>query len=177
MGGKSTPKAPDYSELAAFSQESAEMQMMLGLEQLDWAKKQWADQKGYIDEVIDTQLPMMKEQWETAKADRDRYEKLYQPIEESYLEQAQQWGSPEQMAEMERRTADRVAKAQSDIAQQFEAQRRSALQRLEGYGVDPSQTRNAALDVGVRMDQAKAMAQGAQQQRDLGYEAADQRER
>jgi len=51
--------------------------------------------------------------------------------------------------------------AMADVTATFDATRRNALSRLEGYGVDPSQTRNAALDIGVRTQQAAAMAAAA----------------
>jgi hypothetical protein len=158
VGKKSSPKPPDYSATAKASEKSAELAYKTSQEQLAWAKEQWAEQKATLDQIMSVQLPMMEEQWAKAKEDRQRYEELYQPMEEEYLKRAQEWDSPE-------RRAQEAAKAQTDISQQFDAQRQNALQRLESYGVDPSQTRNAALDMGVRIEQAKAMSQGATQAR------------
>jgi hypothetical protein len=154
MGKKSAPSPPDLSGTAAASEKNAALAAQLSREQLDWSKEMWAEQKAYLDDVMDLQLPMMEEQWKISQEDRQRYEDFYQPLEEEYLARAKEWDTPE------RRNAE-AAKAQTEVASQFDAQRQQALQRLESYGVDPSQTRNAALDVGVRIDQAKAMAQGA----------------
>ncbi|MDX1297284.1 MAG: hypothetical protein R3260_03450 [Pseudomonas sp.] len=152
------PPPPDYSGIAAASEEAAEIQAAVALEQLDWTKEMWADQRATLDEIMEVAMPQMQEQWETAKADRERYEELYQPLEEEYLERAAGWDTPA------RRDAE-AAKIQTEISKQFDAQRKNALQRLESYGVDPSQTRNQALDLGVRIEQAKAMAQGANEAR------------
>jgi hypothetical protein len=159
MGGKSAPSPPDYSGIAAASEEAARISAEVAREQLEWSKQMWAEQKPLVDEYVSTSSEIMQGQWETAKADRTRYEQLYQPIEEDYLQKAAGWDS-------DQRRADQAAKAESEISQQFDAQRKNALQRLEAYGVDPSQTRSQALDLGVRIEQAKAMAMGAKTARD-----------
>jgi hypothetical protein len=98
----------------------------------------------------------MQEQFETASADRQRYEEMFRPFEDQWAEEAKNYDTPE-------RRAQERARALADVNTQFDAQRRNALSRLESYGVDPSQTRNAALDVGVRTAQAAAMAGAATQ--------------
>jgi hypothetical protein len=159
LGKKSSPPPPDYSGVANASEKAAELSYQAAQDQLAWSREQWAEQKTLLDEIMDTQLPMMKEQYETAKADRARYEELYQPMEQEYLQRAQEWDTPE-------RRNEQAAKATSEVAQQAEAQRQNALRRLEGYGVDPSQTRSQALDLGARMQQAKAQAGAATGARD-----------
>jgi hypothetical protein len=81
---------------------------------------------------------------------------MFRPLEDAFVQEAQEYDTPE-------RRAQERARATADVSTQFDAQRRNALQRLEGYGVDPSQTRNAALDVGVRTAQAAATAGAATQ--------------
>lgn len=157
--GKSAPDPPDYSGVAQASEANAKMAAEIAREQLDWSREMWAEQKGLITQIMDTQLPMMEEQWRISQEDRQRYEDLYQPLEEEYLTKTSEWDSPG-------RRNEQAAKAQAEVASQFESQRQNALQRLESYGVDPSQTRNAALDVGVRIEQAKAQALAAQTARD-----------
>jgi hypothetical protein len=107
-----------------------------------------------LDRVLGVQLPAMEDQAAWAKKDRGRYEQLFQPLEDQFIKEAQEYDTAE-------RRGTAAATAVSDVSQSFDAQRRNALQRLEGYGVDPSQTRNAALDVGVRTAQAAASAQAA----------------
>jgi hypothetical protein len=51
-----------------------------------------------------------------------------------------------------------MGEAQAGVAQQFEGARNAATQQLEGYGIDPSSTRMAALDIGTRTQEAAAKA-------------------
>jgi hypothetical protein len=157
--GKDAPDPPDFSGIAAVSEAQAKEMAELAREQLEWSKTQWAEQKEIIDPLIAQQIDFGQQQFDTAQQDRQRYEELYQPIEEDYLTRAQEWDSPE-------RRKREAAEAQVEVAAQFEAQRQNALRRLEGYGVDPSQTRNHALDLGVRVEEAKAKALAGTRARD-----------
>jgi hypothetical protein len=56
-----------------------------------------------------------------------------------------------------------MGRAQANVAQQFEGQRQAAQQQLESFGVDPSSTRYAALDIGTRAAQAAAQAAAGNQ--------------
>lgn len=152
----SPPPPPDLGPSAEASKEIAEMQQQTAREQLEWSREQDTMNRELLQQVLDVQLPAMQEQFETASADRQRYEEMFRPFEDQWAEEAKNYDTPERRA-MER------ARALADVNTQFDAQRRNALSRLESYGVDPSQTRNAALDVGVRTAQAAAMAGAATQ--------------
>lgn len=148
------PPPPDLGPAAESSEAVARMQQQTAREQLAWAREQDTLNRGILDQVLDVQLPAMREQADIARADRARYEDVYRPLEDQFISDATEYDSPE------RREEER-ARALSQVSQQFDAQRRNALQRLESYGVDPSVTRNAALDIGVRTQQAAAAAQAA----------------
>lgn len=152
----SPPPPPDLGPSAEASKEIAEMQQQTAREQLEWSREQDTMNRELLQQVLDVQLPAMQEQFETASADRQRYEEMFRPFEDQWAEEAKNYDTPERRA-MER------SRALADVNTQFDAQRRNALSRLESYGVDPSQTRNAALDVGVRTAQAAAMAGAATQ--------------
>jgi hypothetical protein len=93
-----------------------------------------------------------------AQADRARYERDFQPVEDKFLKQTADWNSPDR--------ADREAGgAMADVATQFSAARANALSNLESYGIDPSQTRYGALDLGTRVSQAAAEASAGTQSR------------
>jgi len=148
------PPAPDLSSSAEASTEIARIQQETAQEQLAWAREQDTMNRETLDRVLGVQLPAMENQAEWAQSDRQRYEQLFQPLENQFIEDAQSYDTPEKRDEA-------AAKAMSTVSQTFDAQRRNALQRLESYGVDPSQTRNSALDIGVRTQQATAQAQAA----------------
>lgn len=154
MGKKSTPAPPDLGPSAMASEEVARIQQETALEQLAWAKDQDERNQQVLREVLDTQLPIMRETHEQAQQDRQRYETQFQPLEDNLIQEFQNYETPERL-QTER------GRAIADVTSAFDAQRRNALQRLEGFGVDPSQTRNAALDIGVRTQQAAAQAGAA----------------
>ena len=148
------PPPPDLGPAAEASAEIARIQADTAAQQLEWAREQDAMNRDILNRVLDIQLPAMEDQARAAQEDRARYEQLFQPLEENLIQEFQQYDTPER--QMQER-----GKAIADVTATFDAQRRNALQRLESYGVDPSQTRNAALDVGVRTQQAAAQAAAA----------------
>lgn len=153
MGGKA-PDPPDLGPLAAGSEESARIAQETAREQLAWAREQDGLNRQLLDRVLTGQEEIQQDTLENAQQDRQRYEDIYQPLEDNLVQEFQQYDSPE------RRDQER-GRAIAEVNQQFDAQRRNALQRLESYGVDPSQTRNAALDLGARVAQAAAAAGAA----------------
>jgi hypothetical protein len=155
MGGKSkAPKPPDYGPIAAASREAAQMSYQLGREQLAWAKEQYAKDSQITGRVVDQFLKDMDTNSATARKDRERYERIFQPLEESLATEAATYDTPE-------RRAAEAGRASAAVAQQYNAQRQQAQSELESYGINPADTRYAALDVGIRSAQAAAQAAGA----------------
>lgn len=158
-GGKNdAPDPPDYSEIASASKESAEYSYKLGQEQLAWAKEKYAKDMQIADEVIKAALKRQEVNDANAAADRKRYETIYQPLENELARDAQEYATPEKM-EID------AARAQADVAQQFDQSRQRALENLQSFGVDPSSLRYAALDRGANVQQAAASAAAGNQAR------------
>ena len=157
MGSKnSAPPPPDYTPLMNASMEQSAAASKMGEQQLAWAKEQYGRDTAVSQRVIDAALTRQATNDAAAAADRQRYERLYQPLENQLISDATSMGSAE-------RQRFEMGKAQSNVAQQFEASRRAATQNLESYGVDPSSTRFAALDAGSRIAQAAAEAAAGNQ--------------
>lgn len=158
IGKQSAPAAPDYSSIANASTESAKIYAATSREQLDWAKQQYNDiaptTKAYLSSMIDNSNSATA----NAEKDRARYESIYQPMEDKFVGQAKDWNSPD-------RANQEAGAAQAEVANQFNAARKSALAGLESYGIDPSQTRYGALDLGTRVQQAAATAAAGTQSR------------
>lgn len=153
MGGKA-PDAPDLGPLAEGSEEAARLAHQTAQEQLAWAREQDGLNRQLLDRVLTGQEQIQQDTLANAQRDRQRYEQVYQPLENNLVNEFNSYDSPE------RRGQER-GRAITDVNTQFDAARRNALQRLESYGVDPSQTRNAALDLGTRVQQAAAAAGAA----------------
>lgn len=140
--------------MAEGSMETARMAQEMAREQLAWSREQDTNNRQLLDRVITNQEGIQAETSNNAREDRERYEQVYQPLENNLVNEFQNYDTAE------RRSQER-GRAMSDVGQSFDAARRNALQRLESYGVDPSQTRNAALDLGTRVQQASAQAGAA----------------
>jgi len=148
------PPPPDMSEYTRATMGSAEEWSQRAQEQMDWAQQVGQQNQQTLSRVLDSTLGGAERFNQWAEQDRQRYDEVFQPREDKYLQQVDEYGS---QAGMDREAGRRVA----DVAGKFDAARRNALQRLEGYGVDPSVARNSALDIGVRTQQAAAQAAGA----------------
>lgn len=156
MGKPSPPEAPDYSEIAAASEASAQLSYQTAQDQLAWAQEQYDANLELMQPVIDSYMETINFANATAEADRARYEEQFQPLEDQLIAEAESYASPERMA-LE------MGKAQGTVAQQYDQARESAQQQLEGYGLNPADTRYAAMDIGTRTDQATAAAAAGNQ--------------
>lgn len=154
MGKPKAPPAPDYSGVAAANAQAAQYSFELGKEQLAWAKQTYASDKATTDKVVSAALDVQARNDATAAQDRERYETQFQPLEDKFVQKALDYNSPA-------RSDANAARALGDVSQQFEIARDNARQQLEAYGVDPSQTRAAALDLGTRTQEAAARASAA----------------
>ncbi len=149
--GKKSVKQPDLQPYADAMMDQGRYGYLTSQEQLGWAREQDGLNRQLLERVLGPQLAAQENQAQWAQEDRARYEGMYQPLEDDLVKDFQSYGTPERMQ------AER-GRAMADVGGAFDAQRKNALQRLESYGVDPSQTRNAALDVGMRTAQAAATA-------------------
>lgn len=172
MGGKNdAPEAPDYSALAKASEKSAKYSYELAKEQQAWAKQVYGDNKMVSDIVVDKALGALDRQEADAARDRERYESIYQPLEEQLAYDAENYASQQEQEYQ-------AGKAEADVASQFEQARNTAAERLEQFGMDPTQLRRGALDLGTRVAEAAAQASAGNQTRqavkDRGMALRDQ---
>lgn len=160
MGGKGSkaPPPPDYTPVAAANEYAADRAAEVSREQLDWAREQYAQDREVTQQYMDVMLPTMVREADAAMADRERYQSVFQPIENRLIKDAESYDSPARM-EFE------AGRAQADVTQAFDAERRAAMANLESYGVDPSMARAGALDRSARVAQAAVSAGAANQTR------------
>ena len=139
---------------AKFAMKGAKASQARATEQFDSAKADYAANKATTDKIVSSDIDLMETQSEWAKADRERHASQFQPLEDALVEKAWNYDSAARRdMEMGRQSAD--------VAQKFDAQREAATQQLEGYGIDPSSTRFAALDLDFRTKRAAAQAAAA----------------
>jgi hypothetical protein len=156
MSGNSAPAPPDYGPIADAMKESSRFSARLAQEQFDWAKKTYLDNKGVTDDIIEKFMASQERNDAAAIKDRARYERIYQPLEDSLAAEAKDYSSPE-------RRATEMGRAESGVGQQFQAARVNAQRDLEAFGINPGSTRYAALDLGARTQEAATKAAAATQ--------------
>jgi hypothetical protein len=148
------PPPPDYTPVAQGQIESAQLAAQVAREQLQWAKDQYADNKEVTQKVIDKAFATQDAESAAAAADRKRYQDKFQPQEDALIADANKYGS----VSYQEQEAGRAAATTNS---QIDAARQGAVADLESYGIDPSQTRSAAMDLGIRVAQGAASAGAA----------------
>ena len=157
MGGKSSaPPPPDYSAIAKASEKSAQYSFRLGQEQLAWAREQYAKDSAITGRIVDAFLNAQDINMETAAKDRERYERIFQPLEDQLAKEAADYASPE-------RKNLEMGRAQALVAQQFDQARDASARQLESFGIDPTAVRYAGLDTAMRAQQAATSAAAGNQ--------------
>lgn len=156
MSNNNAPPAPDYTPIANAQLANAQMANELAREQMAWARQTYTENKGVTDRVVESFLSTQQTNAENAAKDRARYENTFQPLEDSLAKDAQDYASPE-------RKDLEIGRAEANVAQQFEGARQASTRELESYGIDPSSTRFAALDLGVRTQEAASQAAAGNQ--------------
>jgi hypothetical protein len=131
--------------------KTADFAQKLAQEQWDWAKKVYDENKGLMQQTNESFLKTMEDARVASEEDRARYKAIYQPME---AEQAADARTYDTQARRDQRTGE----AQANVAQAFDAARTNAQQQLESFGVNPSSTRFAGLDLGLRTQQAAQQA-------------------
>jgi hypothetical protein len=166
MGKSSAPKAPSTSKAAKSSKKATKLatkqlkaQNALAKQQFGFFEDAYYENKEITDQIAAKELELLDQNSEWAEADRKRHESVFQPMEDDLVAEAFSYRSPERY-DLE------MGRAQADVAQKFDAQRKAAERNLEGYGINPAATRYAALDLGVRTQQAAATAAAGNVARD-----------
>lgn len=131
-----------------FMQKSAE-------QALDLNNRSMAIQEGTYEQT----KRVTEAEFQEAQRLRERYRSKFEPMEDQFVSEANSYASSSRMAQ-------ELGKSQADVTAAFDQQRAEAAAALEGYGVDPTQTRARALDLSVRAQQAATQAGAANQTRD-----------
>ncbi len=145
------PPPPDYSGLIAAQMQQTQVAQQQQTAQFDWAKEQFARQNDISERAINAAFERQDRLDAIAAEDRARYQAVFQPLEDSLVQEAQDYASPARMEQ-------RAGSAMAGVSQQFALARAAAQDRLESYGIDPSQVRAGALDLGTRIQEAAARA-------------------
>lgn len=91
MGGKGkAAPAPDYTPIAASNEAAARIAAEVSRDQLAWAKETYATDKATADRVTTAFLATLDAEGEAAAADRERYQTVFQPLEDEMVAQSRE---------------------------------------------------------------------------------------
>jgi hypothetical protein len=155
-------QAPNYSALAGAATYQSQLAAAAEQDRLNWAKEQYAQDRGVTNQVVDAALNRQNQYDQWASQDRNDYNSRFKPLEDNLINDAAGYTDERNI----QRANTAAGRATADVSSQFEVARKAAQDRLESYGVDPSQTRSAALDTSARMQEAAARASAANTTRD-----------
>lgn len=136
-----------------------------GLEQqmYNWAQQQFAGTSAVTDEAVGNFLNASQKAMGQADQMWDRYTNTFQPLENQLVADANSYAGAG-------RIASEMGRAGATVSQGMDQQRQAALRELEGYGIDPSAGKFAALDRAERL-QGAAVGAGAQNEARRATEA------
>jgi hypothetical protein len=154
-GGSADPSGM-YEAMA--SAQAAQESYALGTAQLQWSQQVWNQEQPLINESEQAQINLSNAdaasvaQMQQESADQwALYQQYYQPLEETYVNQAENWASPDNIALV-------TGQAQAGVAEQTQAGLNTAAEQLRSYGINPSSPRYASLYTGANVIGGAAQA-------------------
>jgi hypothetical protein len=171
MSDNNAPSAPNYTPLINAISSTAGKDTGLADEQMAWARKQFAGDKATSNKAIASDQGISSSEADLAKSINNQYKTTYQPLEDKFAQEAQNYGSEANQELM-------AGRAGATSAHADEQARQNTLSNLESFGIDPSSTRYAALDANMQLQKgadvaaAQNQARVQTQQTGLGLEQA-----
>jgi hypothetical protein len=145
-----------YAAMA--SAQAAQEAYQLGEQQLQWSQQVWNQEQPLINQSEQAQITLSNadaaslQQMQQESAEQwQLYQQYYQPLEETYVNQAENWASPDNIALV-------TGQAQAGVAEQTQAGLNTAAEQLRSYGINPSSPRYASLYTGANVIGGAAQA-------------------
>lgn len=127
--------------------EAAMKEADLGQNYLDFAKNQFTVSQGMQADLNNTLKQASDSYLGMAQADRARYEGVFQPLQDQYIQQAENYDSPERLAQA-------AAQAKTDVASNAALQRGTTERQEQSVGISPASGRFAGIDRAVGLGTA-----------------------
>ncbi|WP_313824101.1 hypothetical protein [Leclercia sp.] len=139
--GSSSAPSPDPAIGQAALKEAAlgEEWLNFSREQFGIANERQTAQDKIANEVTQQQLDASRQAQKWATDDRDRYTNTFQPLEDQFIDKAQNWDSAERQGQV-------AAEAKADVLNNAAQQRQSTERNMASMGVDPTSGRYAGVD-------------------------------
>lgn len=139
-GGSSAP-SPDPAIGQAALKEAAlgEEWLKFSREQFGVANERQAEQDKIANQVTQQQLDASKQAQQWATEDRDRYNNTFKPLEDQFIDKAQNWDSAERQGKL-------AAEAKADVLSNASQQRQATERNMASMGVNPTSGRYAGVE-------------------------------
>lgn len=134
-----------------FLRQFGNMAGQLGQQQYGWAQDQFQNNSDLTDKNVNDYLQNSDLAGQAGQRDYANYNDIFNPAAGSLTEDWQSYTSPE-------RVADEMGRSETDVAQNFEGQRKNLEKNLQSFGVNPSDPRYAGAQAASRTAQAAAEA-------------------
>lgn len=139
-GGSSAPSPdPNIGKAAMKQAELGEEWLKFAYQQFDVANERQKQQDVIANQVTQQQLDASKQAQQWATEDRDRYNNTFKPLEDQFINKAQNWDSAE-------RQAQQAAEAKADVLNNASQQRQATERNMASMGVDPTSGRYAGVE-------------------------------
>lgn len=152
MGGKSSPKADPMMGWAAV------MQAQTGADWLDFSKTAYKDSMerqvgidALTKKVTEQQIAAQEDAGKWAREDRARFKSVFEPLQDKFIEKANNWDSAERQAQV-------AGEAKADVANAFAQQEQARQREMASMGVNPTSGR---YDASARATDTAAALAGA----------------
>lgn len=139
-GGSSAP-APDKNiGIAALKQaETGEGWLKFAEEQFAVGNERQKGIDALTNKVTQAQLDTMNQSNTWAKEDRNRYKTVFQPMEDKFINEANNWDSQARQDKM-------AAEAKADVLASADQQRQASIRQLSAMGINPASGRFAGVN-------------------------------
>lgn len=165
-GGSSAPAPdPNIGRAALMQAETGEKWLTFAKDAFAISTERQAELDALTRQVTEQQLGIAGDQADWARSDRERYESTFKPIEDEFIAEARDYGSPE-------RQEQAAAEAKADVATAAAASKEQATRTATAMGINPASGRYAgidrAADLGTALASASAQNQARVMTRDKG---------
>lgn len=139
--GSSSAPSPDpaIGQAALKQAEIGQQSLDFWKEQMGVANERQAAQDLIANEVTKNQLDASKQAQGWATADRKRYEDVFQPLQDEFIDTAKNWDSEERQNKL-------AAEASADVLSNSAQQRQATNRTQASMGVDPTSGRYQGVD-------------------------------
>lgn len=153
-GGGSPAPDPQIGQAALKSAETGEKWLEFAKEQFAVGNVRQDEMDDLTKQVIDQQLESGNQQNQWALEDRTRYKDVFQPLQDEFIETAENYDSPERQAQV-------AAESKADVLKAADAQEQINQRQMASMGLNPASGRFAGITRANATNTALASA-GAQ---------------